>query len=90
MKLKLLALALVAVGAVSATAEAVVVCYNSACGRIVCNYGCVQQSVNGRCVVNRCTGRRLDANGNVVEENRSNADASEAPSDPTEGLDALE
>jgi len=68
MKTWMMALALV-IGAWTSTLNAVVVCYNNACGKITCANGCEQRAINGRCAVNRCTGSHVDESGNVVEEN---------------------
>ncbi len=49
------------------TSKAVTVCYTSGCGQLVCNYGCVQKSVNGRCVANYCVGGRSAVTASEAE-----------------------
>jgi hypothetical protein len=83
MKKMLITLALFSTAWAAVPASAVVVCYNNVCGRIVCSHGCIQRSVNGRCVVNRCTGRRADREGDVVEENASYDDSDAAEAAPS-------
>lgn len=67
----------------TATVSAVSICQNSACGRIVCQSGCVQRSVNGRCVENYCTG------GNFRADSQDAGDVN-ASTDTEDSLAALD
>jgi len=53
---------------IGATAQAQSVCYNNVCGQLVCEYGCVMQSVGNQCVAKYCTGWSTEAKIEESEE----------------------